>query len=296
MTDITRRSVAKGALWSVPAVAAATAAPAFAASPTVTTPPVVTPPPADTAGPVITALAPRSFPRNQAIAAVQVEASDPSVPLIYTAVGLPSGLNIDPDTGTISGTPANVGSYPVTITATDAAGNSSQTSVTFTVTLDLRLELIYNTPDAGGTTTAQTPNSTRTANSAYFRVGYRNAGTDTIPAGQKIKVDFNVTGTGSVRVDWYRPQPSTWFEPSSAQSTEASPVSLTRTYTNVGDRALAPGAAVSFSPGLFTITGAPASTAVVQLIGTEGVQLTKSTMSIDNLIQPVANWTITGPA
>ncbi|MDQ6860332.1 MAG: putative Ig domain-containing protein [Verrucomicrobiota bacterium] len=41
-------------------------------------------------------------------------------PTSYSATGLPAGLSLDPATGIISGTPANIGSYSVTVTATGA--------------------------------------------------------------------------------------------------------------------------------------------------------------------------------
>jgi hypothetical protein len=50
----------------------------------------------------------------------------------YGATGLPTGLSIDPNTGIISGTSALSGIYPVTVTATNAAGT---TTATFNLTL-----------------------------------------------------------------------------------------------------------------------------------------------------------------
>ena len=37
----------------------------------------------------------------------------------FTATGLPTGLNLNRNTGVISGTPRQAGSFPITVTATD---------------------------------------------------------------------------------------------------------------------------------------------------------------------------------
>ena len=54
-------------------------------------------------------------------------------PLTWRATGLPSGLSIDPSTGTITGTPTTAGGYTVTVTVTDAYAKTSSTSFTWTV-------------------------------------------------------------------------------------------------------------------------------------------------------------------
>lgn len=63
---------------------------------------------------------------------VLYDISHDRVPGGFTATGLPAGLSIDPTTGIISGTPtASVQDAPVTITATNPAGNTSlQTTLT----------------------------------------------------------------------------------------------------------------------------------------------------------------------
>ncbi|OYT86707.1 MAG: hypothetical protein CFE46_14695 [Burkholderiales bacterium PBB6] len=52
--------------------------------------------------------------------------------LSYSATGLPIGLSIDVNTGVISGTPLVIGSYTVTVTATDPAGSATSQSFTWT--------------------------------------------------------------------------------------------------------------------------------------------------------------------
>jgi prepilin-type N-terminal cleavage/methylation domain-containing protein len=48
-------------------------------------------------------------------------------PVGYGATGLPAGLGIDPDDGTITGTPTTYGSFSVTISATNSDGTGSNT-------------------------------------------------------------------------------------------------------------------------------------------------------------------------
>lgn len=50
----------------------------------------------------------------------------------WSATGLPAGLNVDADTGLVTGTPTTRGTFPVTVTATDGTGatGSAQTSIT----------------------------------------------------------------------------------------------------------------------------------------------------------------------
>ncbi|NNM43174.1 MAG: hypothetical protein HKM07_02385 [Chlamydiae bacterium] len=52
-----------------------------------------------------------------------------SLPLTYSATGLPPGVSIDPNTGIISGNVAfsDSGTYTVTVTATSSCGSTSQT-------------------------------------------------------------------------------------------------------------------------------------------------------------------------
>ena len=53
-------------------------------------------------------------------------------PYTWTASGLPAGLSLG-SSGSITGTPSSVGSYPSQVTVTDANGNSKTTAVTFRV-------------------------------------------------------------------------------------------------------------------------------------------------------------------
>jgi uncharacterized delta-60 repeat protein len=57
-------------------------------------------------------------------------------PTSYSALGLPAGFSIDPQTGLITGTPnnTNVGIYCITVTATNGEGTSAIFNLTLTVT------------------------------------------------------------------------------------------------------------------------------------------------------------------
>ncbi|MDD4103286.1 MAG: Ig domain-containing protein, partial [Kiritimatiellae bacterium] len=57
-------------------------------------------------------------------------AADSSTPVVYSAVGLPPGLVIDPATGAISGVAKREGIYQVTVTATNSEGS---TDLAFTI-------------------------------------------------------------------------------------------------------------------------------------------------------------------
>jgi Putative Ig domain/Galactose oxidase, central domain/Bacterial Ig-like domain/Kelch motif len=58
---------------------------------------------------------------------------------IYTGSTLPPGLTLDPNLGTISGTPTLAGTFPFTVVVTDAAGAAASESYTITVNSPLTL-------------------------------------------------------------------------------------------------------------------------------------------------------------
>ncbi|MEJ7514799.1 putative Ig domain-containing protein, partial [Staphylococcus lugdunensis] len=71
---------------------------------------------------------------NTAIDSITVEATDNSDQTVRNEVsGLPDGVSFDIVTNTISGTPTKVGSYPITVTTTDASGNKTETKFTIEV-------------------------------------------------------------------------------------------------------------------------------------------------------------------
>jgi hypothetical protein len=81
----------------------------------------------------VTTYAPTNFLFNAGTTYVQPPNGNNSItflasggipPYAWSAAGLPSGLNIDRVTGTILGTPAQAGTFPITITAIDSQGTS----------------------------------------------------------------------------------------------------------------------------------------------------------------------------
>jgi hypothetical protein len=70
---------------------------------------------------------------NTAYSATPVTASGGTSPYVWSASGLPAGLVISSSTGTISGTPTTAGTYPVTVSVTDAAGGSASQAISMTV-------------------------------------------------------------------------------------------------------------------------------------------------------------------
>ncbi len=88
---------------------------------------------ADTTPPVIASISDVSVKVGQTVR-VQVAATDESEPLTYAAANLPLGLSIDAGTGVIEGKPIAAGERVITVTVTDAAGNSASESFTIFVT------------------------------------------------------------------------------------------------------------------------------------------------------------------
>ncbi|RXK17179.1 Ig-like domain-containing protein [Macrococcus sp. DPC7161] len=86
----------------------------------------------DTTAPVITPITDVTTPEDQPLAPIKVKVDDPTA--TTTVTGLPTGVTYDPTTGIISGTPTAPGTYPVTVTSVDKAGNTTTETFVITVT------------------------------------------------------------------------------------------------------------------------------------------------------------------
>ncbi|WP_240621786.1 putative Ig domain-containing protein, partial [Staphylococcus petrasii] len=88
----------------------------------------------DTTKPEVTSINDQTKEVNTEIDQIVIEATDNSGEAMRNKVsGLPAGVTFDSDTNTISGTPSKVGSYPITVTTTDAEGNETTTNFTIKV-------------------------------------------------------------------------------------------------------------------------------------------------------------------
>jgi len=101
-----------------------------------------------------------------------------SVPLAYaiTSGVLPVGMNFDPFTGNITGTPTTVGSATLTITTTDQKNMSS--SITFTITVVDPTPPPTPTPTPGPAPANQNPGSTEAAAAAAAKAAAEKAAAD----------------------------------------------------------------------------------------------------------------------
>ncbi len=141
--------------------------------------------------PTSTAIAPQTNPDNATVTLpVAANFSDVDNPTLqFSAVGLPLGLTIDPNTGVISGTidrnasqPAG-GIYSVTVTATDTGGLTTSQTFSWTVT---------NPPPVAVNDVATTPED--------FPVNINVLANDRDPDGDALTVTTASAGNGTVTI------------------------------------------------------------------------------------------------
>jgi hypothetical protein len=81
----------------------------------------------------VTAPAAKTSTRGARINPANLTATGGQAPYAWSATGLPPGLSLGPSSGSITGTPTTVGSYPVTVTVTDANDGEGKATFTWTV-------------------------------------------------------------------------------------------------------------------------------------------------------------------
>jgi len=144
--------------------------------------------------------------------------------LTYAATGLPSGLSENATTGRISGTPSVVGTYHVTLTATDTTGAKGTTTFTIYVTAPVTCsgQLIKNGGFESGATNWTATSGVIQTDGAASHTGYGYAWLDgysqpwtdtvaqtvTIPAGCKATMTYwvwiSTSQTSSSPIDTLR--------------------------------------------------------------------------------------------
>ena len=144
--------------------------------------------------PVITSATTASGTQGTAFPGYTITASN--TPLSFSATGLPAGLSVNATTGAISGTPTSVGSYAVTIGATNPTGTGT---ATLTLTVSPPVPVVTSLLSAVGVTGSSFSYSTTASNSptSYSASGLP-AGLSVSTTTGKITGTPTATGTSSV--------------------------------------------------------------------------------------------------
>jgi secreted trypsin-like serine protease len=83
----------------------------------------------------VTGAVDQSSPVGQPVSYTGVSAANGTMPYTFSATGLPPGLNFDPTTAAIAGTPTVGGTYPITVTVIDSSTLRLTSVATFTWTV-----------------------------------------------------------------------------------------------------------------------------------------------------------------
>ena len=223
-------------------------------------------------GPTFTSSPSTSFVENQAGTFSVTATGD--TPITFTETGaLPSGVTLAAD-GTLAGTPAfaTAGSYPITITATDANSSTSTQAFTLTVT-------------AGGPVFTSAASTSFTENSAgTFSVAANGdtpisySETGALPSGVTLAADGTLAGTPAFATAGSYPITITATDANSSTSTQAFTLTVTAggpTFTSAASTSFAESSAGTFSvtatgdtPITYTETGALPSGVTLAADGT----------------------------
>jgi hypothetical protein len=114
------------------------------------------------------------------------------------ASSLPPGLNIDPATGTISGTPGGSGAtYNVTVTVTDSTNPQQTASANFSITITVATLTVTTTSGSLPTGTVNTayPNTQLNASGGIPPYTWSLINSTTLPQGMSLSPSGQITGT-----------------------------------------------------------------------------------------------------
>ena len=100
--------------------------------------------------PIITSPTGANIPGAVGVTLVTYPITATGLPTSFSATGLPPGLTLNPLTGVITGTPTAVGTYTVTIGATNTSGTGTATLV-FAIVNPFILPVITSPPNPTGT-------------------------------------------------------------------------------------------------------------------------------------------------
>ena len=199
--------------------------------------------------PVITSATSTSFAENSAGTFAVTATGD--TPIGFTeSGGLPSGVSLGAD-GTLAGTPASgsAGSYPITITATDANANSSTQSFTLTVTATGP-----SITSASSTTFAEnTAGTFAVTATGDTPIGFTEIGT--LPSGVTLGTDGTLAGTPAYGTAGSYPITITATDANSNSSTQSFTLTVTASapvFTSAASISFAENSVGTFT---FTATG-----------------------------------------
>ena len=129
---------------------------------------------------VVTNPGSQSYALGQA-ASLQIHATDSSgATLTYAASNLPAGLSLDATSGLLSGTPTAVGSFSVSVTASDAASNRATVNFTILITSTTAVVTIVNPGNQTATVgTRYALDLQATSTTRFSRIGFSVTGLPT---------------------------------------------------------------------------------------------------------------------
>ncbi|WP_435102361.1 putative Ig domain-containing protein [Halarchaeum sp. P4] len=127
---------------------------------------------------------------NQSNYRAVVEAAGGTAPYTWNATGLPPGLSIDPDTGAITGTPADVGTFSVSLTVTDA--DNTTTTVSLPLVVDARPTIATGTLANATARVAYNQTLTTAGGTAPYTWTVSNG---SLPPGLSLSSDGTLSGT-----------------------------------------------------------------------------------------------------